>query len=347
MKDNLYNEQKLTDYLLDQLPEAETERFDELSFIDDDFAEQLSAAEKDLVDAYVAGELSGETLRHFETYYLASPRRREKVEFARSFQDFAGKQLAAEEAENVAVAETGSEEKTGGIFSIFESFRNPRFALQFGFAAAVLLFLGVGGWLLLNNLGFSTGEEIAGQETPTPTVEPTPLVSPSAAPESTVEIAKGNTADQTPPPPTPTPRPTRAPVPTPTPVRKPPATVKPPPRTPPRVTIASFILTPPRRGNNPIKQLTVPANTETIAVRLELEFDEFTTYRVQLADQTGRSLWQSGGLKSAKSGGSGSLNLRFPANLLQNMVYTLNVSGIGTDGSSEPIAGYPFRVVLK
>ena len=89
MNTKTYNNENLTAYLLGALPEADAEGFDELSFTDDDFASELSAAEKDLVDAYVNGELKGEKLQSFESYYLASPLRREKVEFARVFQQFA------------------------------------------------------------------------------------------------------------------------------------------------------------------------------------------------------------------------------------------------------------------
>ena len=95
-----YNNETMTAYLLGSLPEAETEQLDELSFTDDEFAAELMAAEKDLVDAYVHGELRGAKLEQFKTYYLASPVRREKVKFAQAFQEFAAKNIAetAEEA---------------------------------------------------------------------------------------------------------------------------------------------------------------------------------------------------------------------------------------------------------
>src|SRR5262245_15087243 len=68
------------------LPEQETERFDELCFVDDEFVERLRPVENDLVDKYVRGELPGPTLERFDAHYLASPIRREKVKTARAFQ---------------------------------------------------------------------------------------------------------------------------------------------------------------------------------------------------------------------------------------------------------------------
>jgi hypothetical protein len=46
-------------------------------------ASRLCAVENDLVDAYVRGTLAGGMLERFESFYLASPRRHEKVMIAR------------------------------------------------------------------------------------------------------------------------------------------------------------------------------------------------------------------------------------------------------------------------
>jgi hypothetical protein len=78
-------DQQFERYLLGLLPEDEAERLDELSLTDDEAAWRLSAVENDLVDAYVRGELSGETLQRFNSYYLLSPIRRAKVTFAQTW----------------------------------------------------------------------------------------------------------------------------------------------------------------------------------------------------------------------------------------------------------------------
>ncbi|HTM24627.1 MAG TPA: hypothetical protein VL225_05485 [Vicinamibacterales bacterium] len=76
-------DRRLIRYLLGALPDEEAERLDEQSIVDEGMAARLRILEDDLVDAYVSGALSGETLERFESYYLASPRRREKVAFAK------------------------------------------------------------------------------------------------------------------------------------------------------------------------------------------------------------------------------------------------------------------------
>src|SRR5215471_18201923 len=86
---NSYDNQMLYAYLLGSLPNEDTEHLDEMTFTDPNFADQVDAAEKDLVDSYVNGELSGDMLARFESYYLSSPRRQQNVTFAKALQDFA------------------------------------------------------------------------------------------------------------------------------------------------------------------------------------------------------------------------------------------------------------------
>jgi hypothetical protein len=80
-----HNDEQLVRYLLDLLPEDEAERLDEMSIADDEVAWRLREAEDSLVDAYIDGALTGETLARFESIYLTSPRRRDRVAFAREF----------------------------------------------------------------------------------------------------------------------------------------------------------------------------------------------------------------------------------------------------------------------
>ncbi len=91
----MVDENLLRRYLLGNVSPNEAELCDEASIVDDNFAEKLEAIENDLLDAYVWSELKGEELAQFEAHYLASPLRRDKVYFARSFQKFAENEIAS------------------------------------------------------------------------------------------------------------------------------------------------------------------------------------------------------------------------------------------------------------
>jgi hypothetical protein len=77
------NDQRLRRYLLGLLDDGEAQALDEASIADDDVAATLQGAEDDLVDDYVRGALDAPTRARFESFYLASPLRREKVRTAR------------------------------------------------------------------------------------------------------------------------------------------------------------------------------------------------------------------------------------------------------------------------
>jgi hypothetical protein len=118
------DEKLMTDFLLGNLPEEEIERLDELSLTDDDFVNRLQSVDNDLVDAYVKGELSGTMLAQFKANYLKSPKRQEKIAFAEALQ----KQI----------------NKPG--------FAARRSEFQWGFAAAAVIILLLGGYLIFENL---------------------------------------------------------------------------------------------------------------------------------------------------------------------------------------------------
>jgi Skp family chaperone for outer membrane proteins len=367
MNELQYNNQALNEYLLGSLPDAEAEHFDELSFTDDEFADALKIAEKDLVDAYIHDELSGATLDKFKTHYLASPMRREKVEFAKAFQVFAGKNIAPAAAEIKTFVETKPKRNLTGLLSSIFTFSRP--VAQLGFAFAVLALVFFGGWLWRENSRqqFEMSQANANreqiQQRETELAEREKQLQDEAANLSFAvnsannseterelaqvreerarleqqlkkqmqerqrlaeqrKLAEQQRAEQ----------------------QRVAQTV--PPVSPNRVGIASFILVPSLRGSNRIQSVSIPANTASVAANLELETDEYITYRAVLRSPSdNRILWQSGKLKSNKVGENKRLKLSFPAALLKPQIYSIEVSGIAADGEAEIISDYSFRVV--
>src|SRR5262245_34635249 len=84
MRSERVDEVLLVKYLLGNLTEEEEARVEDQAFTDREYLSALEAAEADLIDAYVRGELSQADRRGFERRFLVSPRRRSKVEFARA-----------------------------------------------------------------------------------------------------------------------------------------------------------------------------------------------------------------------------------------------------------------------
>lgn len=350
MTKQIYNNQALTQYLLGSLPEAETERLDELSFTDDEFADALRTAEKDLVDAYVQGELTGGELEQFKSYYLASPLRREKVEFARALQVFAQKSAAAQavevQAENPAQAAT--KRKVSGWVSTLGVFTIPRLALQWGTAFAALALLIAGSWLVSENKRLrqqmsqtearrdalskreqELQKELEGQRTISAQTEQELARVREERERLGQELrrqeaqAQQRFAEQR---------------------RAPPGEGP----SPGEVSIASFVLVPQTRGIGQIAAVPIPARTDYVAMQLELEAGDYPIYRVALRDQaTNRIVWRSGNLKARTTGESKTLAVSLRARLLQPQVYVLEVSGVPRSGAAEIVGGYPFTVIKQ
>ncbi len=311
MSKEKYNNKILNEYLLGLLPEDKAEEFDELSVTDDDFAGDLESAENDLIDAYLKKDLSESELARFQAYYLASPLRREKVEFAKSLQTVAGKHF--EEINRPVEKQSWAD--------FFASFG---LSLRLAGAAFALLFVALIGWILLQNFN-KQPEQVQNDPTPTPTQIQTPqninspTVSPTLTPTST---PTNSTVNQ----------------PTPTPKVEPTEKV-----TPTSPILATFILPLPRRDGGNLTTINIPAKTTDVAFTLPLESDDFKTYQITLKTQTGKIIRQSSKLNSQK----GSLNIKIPAKLLQSTVYIFSVNGISETGESENVGDYSFRSVIQ
>lgn len=79
-------EERITAYLLDELPQHEAEQFEDECFAQTEWPDlELESAEEDLIQAYINNELSPERRRRFEENYLTTTAREEKLLFARAF----------------------------------------------------------------------------------------------------------------------------------------------------------------------------------------------------------------------------------------------------------------------
>lgn len=325
MKNNSINDDMIAGYILGDLPDEQIEQLDELAVADPEFFERVGSVENDLVDRYVNGELTEAESAGFASHYLASPLRLEKVNLARAFQEYAARNWGVEGVAAEFAAD-GSKaaftDRIAGFFASLGLFGGAQPAFRLAMAAAAVIIVVFGGWVVLRNLtGGRSGDEIVSNISVNK-IEP--LVQPSPTPEL-VEVPSNEV-----PRPSPTPPPTPAPKPSVSPQSRP--------------LIASFVLAAPLRGSN-VPSLSIPAAADKAAIRLELESDDFNSYTVELKDgASGRVIWRSGRLSATGKGGVRSLKLSLPAKSLKPAVYTLAVSGL-KGGKPEIIGDYAFRVV--
>lgn len=134
------NNDVLIEYILGGLSEVERERIEEQYFVNNEIWEKLRAVEDDLIDCYVRGELPPQQREQFEKYFLASPNKRRRVEFARTLMNPAARESVAEEAQGWW--------KSQSLF-----WRNWRPSVRLAVTAAGLALAVTAAFFLIQNVG--------------------------------------------------------------------------------------------------------------------------------------------------------------------------------------------------
>jgi hypothetical protein len=329
MRDLPAGDEKIIEYLLEALPETEAEKFDELSFTDDDFSARLNAIENELVDSYVRGELDGERLSMFESRYLASPIRREKVAFARGFVDAldraaaSGASVASTESSTPFAASkqwTSRRESKPARRSLFSS------KLTWAFAAALVLLIAAGAWLAIQNARLrdevakadadykalrSREQELQAQLDQKLSSDGETEEELATLREKLAELETRRSEDSA---------------------------------DPDKPNVVAFSVPPQLRGIGEGPTLSLPGGVDLVNLRLELERQDLTSYRVNLRSLSdNRTVWRSGRIRARTGSNTATFSIR--AETLKPGRYVAEVFGVAANAPEESVGSYSFRVV--
>jgi hypothetical protein len=137
-----WDENALRRYLLGDLAVQEMDELEELYLADGDLFEQLTLVEDDLIEAYVRGELSSGDREKFNSRFLTSSRRKEKVENARAVREYLSR---------ITVTEAGKKAEEKPRASLGQRLRTillPSSPVP-GLAIAIIILLVIGGaWMV-------------------------------------------------------------------------------------------------------------------------------------------------------------------------------------------------------
>jgi anti-sigma factor RsiW len=328
MKADALNEDLIVRYLLGDLPEERLTEIEDRAFRDPEYLQEILAVESDLIDGYVRNELSDSERRLFQSRFLVSAERRQKVEFARNLTRVLPETTVAEREGRPAI-DRGRIGLWGSITALLSGLRPmERFALA---AAAVLIVIG-GSWLATETVRLRTrvgrlqaqqqdqqalenqlAEERARNESLSSRLE-----SEQQQRERREEVIRELERE-----------------------REGLAETR-----PTQPTVLSLALLPgiPRSGSVHPK-LVLPQSARLVRLQIGIEpGDEHKTYRVELHTQAGQPVWSQDNL-SSRSGRSIVVNL--PARLLSTGKYELTLKGITDGGQTEDVGYYYFDVMKK
>src|SRR5215469_4522839 len=84
MPDNVKDWKALKRYLLGNVSPEEQQDVERWLISDDHAYDELEAAEDELIDTFLSGELRGHDLDQFNSHFLITPERKRKLQFSRS-----------------------------------------------------------------------------------------------------------------------------------------------------------------------------------------------------------------------------------------------------------------------
>jgi hypothetical protein len=112
--------------------------------------------------------------------------------------------------------------------------------------------------------------------------------------------------------------------------------------------IASFLLMPALRGSGDVSMVVLPRGTSDVRLQLQLESDDYRTYRATLKEPASdRALWRSGRLSPGVVAGNRLVSVTMPATLFKPRNYGIELAGVRTAGADDFVASYPFKVQLE
>jgi hypothetical protein len=307
---------KIKKYFLGELSGLETERIEEDCAQNAELTQQVKIVENEIIDDYLRKELSESDRKLFETNYLTTKARHEKVEFSNEFFNEISKRKLAEEPK----------QETSNWRNLLNVFRFPRLIFA-GVSLLVLAYAGIYFWQT-QQIKPEIVQKQDSNQVPTITVENknTQIIQNVNVVNQNVGINKVNQNQQI--------NVNKKSTTTPSPMVKPTLTPTPKSTEPTKVTLASFTIFPESLRSNGEQSIKISPENTKVNLRLALPKDaeNFKSYQAIIKTADGEIVSTFTNLKS--------LNLTLPAKKFGKKTYVVFLSG----SSGEPVAEYTFRV---
>ena len=329
-----YSEELIARYLLGDLPEEQQTEIEDRAFRDEGFLQDIRAVESDLIDEYVRQELRDPQRLQFETRFLASAERRRKLEFARALSAVVSEAEVTEKETRPAVRPTPTTWRDS--FAALVRILSP--AAKFAMAAAVLLIVFGGSWLLVQTYRSRTelariqAEQQAGRNDQQ-TLEQQIAGERARNNDLAAQLQREKEAR-----------------------RQSEALVQELERVgnerrtqPTQPTIISLALLPGiSRGGGVRPKLVLPQSARLVHLQVGIDpEDQYKRFSVELRAQGGKQVWTRDGLAAARTRGGRAVSLTLPANLLAPGQYEVALKAVTSEGRTADVGYYYFDVLKK
>lgn len=325
MAADLNNEKLIERYLLGDLSEVQQIELEDRAFGDPELVATITAVENDLIDEYVREELSEADRRKFESRFLASASRRQRVEFARALTQVGARAVAPEKT---LVRPAAAWSWRDSLYA-FISGLNP--ATRFATVAVMLLILIGGAWLLLQSIQMRRQRTQLQAENQTRENDRRKLEQQIEAERKRNEElnARQNQEKQR--------EQSNQSLPQLNQTEEP---------TPPRSLIASLTLLPGiSRGGGAKPNLVLTDDVRQVRLNVGIDPEEqYKIFTAQLWTVAGNQVWSGRNLTAKSRGKARAVGLTLPASVLKSGEYELRLSGLQEGGGSDDVGFYYFGV---
>jgi hypothetical protein len=332
LKQTEINERMMIRYLLGDLSEQEQVQLEERYFTDDDCFQQLLALEDELIDDYVRGELAAGDRKLFEQRFLASPERRQKVEFAQALKQTLP--LPPKSSWWQALWRFVQRQWLSLLAFLRMVFAEERSILAYALAAGVLILLLGGSWLFVETFGLRAQLQKLEAERMTWLQQDRELQQQitqqreqnrQLSEQLESERSQRRTSEQE--------------------LAKSPST---------EPVMLSFVLMPSSASRGTTgkgegqKVLNISPAARTVQLQLDLDAGgEYKSYRAALRTLDGEELWSQDMLRASRTDAGKAVFLKLPAAVFREDDYILILKGIAASGDWEEVGSYVFSVVKK
>jgi hypothetical protein len=291
--------------------------------------EEIEIAEEELTDAYVRGELSLEERRLLEKGLRNSPQLVERLHFARLLADAADR-AAEGEVSLSQRKELSPSRKSWWPFGLTWGSR-PAFNLAFA-ACLLIMFIGglsfLAGWVRLRRESQELAEKQAVLERQRLELQKSAAEQRLATEQITADLKEKQQkleADQR-----------RLDELTQALNEKPTAS---------SAIIANLFLLPASRGSGTDKELKVPPGTSKIRLQLSVDSIDYRGFEADVKDPHGKVIFHPTKIRPPRS--RTVVTIMIPTKNLTAGVYSVQLSGISPDGTTELVGNYSFRITAE
>lgn len=334
MSTDLHKDELIARYLLGDLTEEQQIEIEDRAFLDQDYRQNITAVENDLIDEYVRRELPETQRRQFEHLFLTSADRRRRIDFARALSTVVNEAEVTEKESQPAfvISRAGWRES----LSAFLQGLTP--AARFSMAIASLLLVAFAAWLVtqsvrqrsqLARLESDQQSRQNKQQDLERQIDAERKRNEQLVAQLEQEKQQRQQSDEL--------------------INQIQREAEDSTQQPSRNTILSLALLPgiSRTGSGRPKLLLLEsARLVQLQIGIEPE-EQYTRFRVELGTGDGRTVWTRDNLSARTTRSGKTIGLTLPAKVLSAGRYELALKGVTDKGTAEDVGYYYFEVLKK